>query len=161
MCCQAEDEHSEGSASSSDESSPASAATCFYQIFCVANSNEICQTSNVLPYGERVLPSFGIDHSLDSFRFDVSRPMRGSSNLCFLPYVEQVFKKGQGKADVPVSCWAQLSPCGGLHHSTSFGVHILTTSCAEWAQTPGQMQKLLPYHITPRQSLVMSELTAP
>ena len=114
VCCQAEIEPSEDSDTSSDEPSPERAATCFYQVFCAASSNQICHTSKVLPYDERVLPGFGIDHRLDSFKFDVSRPIWGSSNLCFLPYVEQVLKRGQGIADVPVSCWAQLSPCGGL-----------------------------------------------
>ena len=80
------------------------------------SSSTIHATSEMVEYDERVLPTIGSDDSRDPLMFDVSTPVwpAASSNVCFLPYVEQIFRKGHGIAAVPVSQWAQLSPCGSL-----------------------------------------------
>lgn len=116
VCCRGEyDELPEDTDISSDESYPGSAYECHYHIFSAASSTLIA-TSQLVPYDNRVLP--GLDDGkgcYEQFFFDVSAPQWSTSgDICFLPFVEQVYKKGHGIADVHVSHWAQLSPCGNL-----------------------------------------------
>lgn len=83
----------------------------------------------MIPYNSRILPELTADPVWATIKFDVSRPVWAasvaSSSLCFFPFVQQVFNKASGVMDVPVSHWAQLSPCGRLLVAMPFSMERL------------------------------------
>ena len=117
---------------------------CVYSIIRVTD-NRYGAVSKSLPYDLKVLPGA----SWSNEAFFVSPPVwAASSKICFLPYVKQIFSTGKGIADVPVSHWAQMSPCGNL---------LVTAPCPLKSQAPHSFWHLTHHHIPRNQSCPVLE----